>query len=63
MNSKEHFEFNLGDEARLAVTGESGEVIGRADSKHDQNRFQLRYKDAQGCAQTKWFPADALVKT
>lgn len=60
MSSKEHFEFGLGQTARIAVSGETGEVIARADYKNDENSFLVRYKDATGVAVSKWWSADAL---
>lgn len=62
MSHKNDFEFDLGDTARIKVSGEQGEVIGRADYKHDQNYFQIRYEAANGTATTKYWGADALEK-
>lgn len=62
MSNKNDFEFDMGDTVHIKVSGEQGQVIGRADYKHDQNYFQIRYRTSNGTATTRWWGADALLK-
>ena len=54
------FKFELGQQVEIKVSGESGEVIGRAEYADSENSYFLRYKDAQGMAREAWWPEGAL---
>lgn len=55
------FKFDMGARVRIAASGETGEVIGRAEYKTCSNSYYLRYKAADGGAVTAWWDEDALV--
>lgn len=54
------FKFNLGQQARIAVSGETGEVTGRAEYTTIENTYYLRYKSADGRAVQTWWDESAL---
>lgn len=54
------FKFNLGDAAKLSASGETGEVIGRAEYKSNESSYFLRYKSADGHAVESWWGESAL---
>lgn len=54
------FKFELGQQVEIKVSGESGEVIGRAEYADSENSYFLRYKDAQGMAREEWWREGAL---
>lgn len=54
------FKFKLGDRVAIVESGESGEVIGRADYAHADNSYYLRYKAADGRAVENWWSETAL---
>lgn len=55
------FQFNLANTVRIAVSGEKGQVIGRAEYINGANSYLLRYQSADGRAVEQWWPEDALV--
>lgn len=54
------FKFQLGQQARIAVSSETGEVIGRAEYPSQENSYYLRYKSADGRAVQQWWDESAL---
>jgi hypothetical protein len=54
------FKFKLGDRVTIVESGESGEVIGRADYAIADNSYYLRYKAADGRAVEGWWTETAL---
>lgn len=54
------FKFDIGQQVMIAISGESGEVIGRAEYADSENSYFLRYKDAQGMAREEWWREGAL---
>lgn len=54
------FKFKLGDVVRIRTSGESGEVIGRAEFSTAINNYYLRYQSADGRAIEAWWTEDAL---
>lgn len=54
------FQFNLGGKVTIKTSGESGEIIGRADYKSHCNSYMLRYKAADGRAVEGWWEEDSL---
>ena len=55
------FKFNLGQQVKIAVSDEAGQVIGRAEYTTDTNSYFLRYKNADGNAVQAWWDEDALT--
>lgn len=58
MNNK--FKFELGSNVTISVSGESGEVIGRAEYQISENSYYVRYKSADGRAVETWWNESAL---
>ena len=54
------FKFNHGDKVQIVASGETGEVIGRADYKTAEDNYYLRYKAADGRAVEAWWQVDAI---
>ncbi|KVE34312.1 hypothetical protein [Burkholderia sp. TSV86] len=54
------FEFNLGEEVEIDVSGEAGKVIGRAEYVNDGNNYLIRYLDRDKHAVESWWKEDAL---
>ncbi len=52
--------YELKDVVSICVSGETGEVIGRAEYKNSESTYLLRYKDADGTAVEKWWSESAL---
>ena len=57
----ETFAFQLGQQLRIAASGESGEVIGRAQYARSENQYLLRYRAADGRAVEGWWGESALT--
>ena len=55
-----NFKHELGDDVAIAASGESGEVIGRAEYPTGENQYWLRYKAADGRAVESWWSESAL---
>lgn len=55
------FKFNLSDTAKLSASGETGEVIGRAEYKSSEDSYLIRYKSADGRATESWWGESALA--
>jgi hypothetical protein len=56
------FKFNLGDKVAVEVSGETGEVLGRAEYTTAANNYFVRYKSADGRAVETWWQEDALTR-
>jgi len=56
-----HFIFGLGDTATIAVSGETGTVIGRADYLENENNYLLIYQAADGRAVKQWWKQSELL--
>ena len=54
------FIFELEAEVTIKASGEAGEVIARAEYARDENRYFVRYKNAQGVAVEQWWNESAL---
>lgn len=54
------FKFNLTQRVVIAASGESGDVIGRAEYTHSANSYYIRYRAADGRATEAWWAEDAL---
>jgi hypothetical protein len=55
------FKFQLNDEIRIDVSGESGKIIGRAEYLSGEASYLVRYKAADGRAVESWWNESALV--
>ena len=56
------FKFNLGDDVVLEVSGEDGNVIGRAEYVSAENSYLIRYQAADRRAVEQWWSESALNK-
>lgn len=54
------FKFELGASAAIAVTGEAGTVIGRAQYIENENNYFLLYRAADGRATKQWWKESEL---
>jgi hypothetical protein len=54
------FKFELGQNVKITVSGEVGEVVGRADYSNSESSFFIRYKSADGRAVEEWWREQAL---
>lgn len=57
------FKFSLGQQARITVSGETGEVTGRSEYTTLENTYYLRYKSADGRAVQAWWDESSLSTT
>jgi poly-gamma-glutamate capsule biosynthesis protein CapA/YwtB (metallophosphatase superfamily) len=60
MNEKS-FAFALNQPVRIAASGETGHVIGRAEYTTAGNNYYVRYQAADGRATEAWWAEDALT--
>jgi len=56
------FEYELGAEVKIGVSGERGVVIGRAQYLDSKNCYYLRYMAADGRATESWWNEGALTR-
>jgi len=54
------FKFNLGDQVTITASGETGQIIGRAEYTTSANNYYIRYCSADGRAVEAWWQEDAL---
>jgi hypothetical protein len=54
------FKFNLNDNATINASGESGQIIGRAEYVSVENQYHIRYKAADGRAVEAWWGESAI---
>lgn len=54
------WEFNLGDEVEIIVSGEIGVVVGRAEYLNSADAYYVRYQASNGRAVESWWAGDAL---
>lgn len=55
------FRFSLGQMVNIFISGEYGEIIGRAEYLFGQNQYLIRYKSADGRAVEAWWAENAIV--
>lgn len=55
------FKFVIGANVSLSMSGEKGEIIGRAEYKTESNKYYVRYVTAQGSQTEDWISENALV--
>ncbi|WP_198388292.1 hypothetical protein [Burkholderia ubonensis] len=54
------FKFELSSSVSIAKSGETGEVIGRAEYTASENTYLVRYCSADGRAVENWWGESAL---
>lgn len=54
------FRFNLNEPVELAISGETGLVVGRSEYSFSENSYMIRYKSADGRAVESWWSESAL---
>ena len=54
------YKFNLKQQVKISASGESGEIIGRAEYTTGENMYLLRYKAADGRAVKDWWAESAI---
>ncbi len=57
------FAFDLEQGVTISASGESGEVIGRAEYANGEDQYYVRYKANDGRAVEIWWGASALEAT
>lgn len=60
MATKKNFDFKLGADVRLKLSGESGVVIGRSHSLEAEPQYHVRYKAGDGRLTEAWWSGAAL---
>ncbi|WP_241331153.1 hypothetical protein [Burkholderia cenocepacia] len=55
------FKFSLGDDVTIVASGETGEVVGRAEYADSSNQYYIRYKAGDGRATESWWSESALT--
>jgi len=58
----DQFQFQLGDEVSIAVSGERGSIVARAEYATGVRSYLVRYKAGDGRAVENWWHEDALTK-
>lgn len=56
-----NFKFNLGQAVVIDCSGETGQVVGRAQYLSGEQSYQVRYKAADGRAVEAWWAENALT--
>jgi len=54
------FKYDLDATVSIAISGETGKVIGRYDSVSSKNQYLVQYKSGNGCAVENWWAEDTL---
>jgi hypothetical protein len=57
---KPDFNYIIGQNVKLSLSGESGDVIGRAEYKDQPPSYYVRYLAADGCQVKEWLNDDDL---
>lgn len=61
MQTPTPYKFKLGQQASITVSGETGQIIARAEYTTGTNSYLLRYKSADGRAVEAWWNEDAVA--
>lgn len=54
-------QYELNDTVTISASGESGEIIGRAEYTFSEPSYLLRYKSADGRAVENWWTETSLA--
>lgn len=57
----ETFKFPMNSTVKIAASGETGTVVGRAEYATSENCYFVRYKAADGKATENWWQESALA--
>ena len=57
----EYFAFQLHEAVAIAISGEKGHVIARAEYAYGEDQYLIRYKNAHGAATEEWWAESALI--
>ncbi|WP_445496668.1 hypothetical protein [Photorhabdus sp. SF281] len=49
------FRYNLKQAVKINISGEVGEIKGRAEYINNLNDYLISYRASNGCASEKWF--------
>lgn len=52
--------FNINDKVQISVSGEVGDIHGRAEYKAAESSYLIRYKSADGRATEAWWQESAI---
>lgn len=55
------FQFGLAQAITLALSGEKGIIIGRAEYDNSSDSYYIRYVDGTGCQVERWVSVDAIA--
>lgn len=61
LNKGTKMKFQLGTKVLIAISGEAGQIIGRAEYLDSHPQYYVRYTAADGRATTAWWEESALV--
>jgi hypothetical protein len=61
MTAKQTFDFELGEKVKLALSGETGQIIGRAHYTNSDPSYLVRYVAADGRQIETWQVEDAIA--
>lgn len=56
-----NFKFSITGTVKIKVSGQEGEVVGRAEYRDENNSYYVLYVDSSGDAQRGWFCEGELV--
>lgn len=56
------FKFQIGQQVKLSLSNETGQVIGRAEYQHASNSYYVRYVTTDGRQIEDWISEPALVE-
>jgi hypothetical protein len=56
----EDFRFTLGQRVKITCSGETGEIVGRAEYVNSEPCYYIRYARADGVADNSWWAESAL---
>jgi hypothetical protein len=57
------FKFENRQKVEIVVSGEFGEIIGRAEYPVQEDKYLIRYKNANGVATENWWSESAIEIT
>lgn len=57
----DQLKFSLGQQVKIAVSGEAGEVVGRAEYAASEPNYYVRYCGKDGRATEAWWAQSALT--
>ena len=58
---RKEFKFALDGKVKLRLSGEAGEIVGRAEFSDQDNMYQVVYLDGNGCQKRDWIMENELI--